>query len=663
MSIDLTEAQRSAVVHEEGPLLILAGAGTGKTRVITHRIAYLIESNRIKPSQLMAVTFARKAAVEIITRLKDLLSQPSKVNEIHIGTFHSLSGSLLRASTDATVTLQLLSEADQLGLIKEILQSLSLSGPDWRPLEVIRKISLAKGRLLSPDDLLTDNDNQLAGVYRRYQHALEKDHLLDFDDLITGLVSSWDADPNLLSRHQNRYQTILVDEFQDVNKAQYRWLQLLVAPHRNLCAVGDTDQSIYGFRGSHITIFKRFKEDYPEVRQIKLEQNFRSSQRILQAAGSVISHNANPLTCKLWSEDDSGPLLRLGRLEDDRQEAHFVVNEIEKLMGGSSHYQIYRSKETDGPEENRYGFSDFAILYRTHAQSRPLVEALSRAGIPFQLIGEKAPFDTPAAEALLSYLHYAIDTSSRKDLQIIFNLPPRGLGDKAWQLIEKEIGRGTGPWESLRLASRNLDFPVKYQAAADQLRRIIVSLQNLMLELPLWKLLEKGLEETGLRQHFSGSTSAEESYRWLFLLAGFHGDKVAMESLPAFLDDLSQWRADDFYDPRADTVSLMTLHAAKGLEFPVVFVCGLDEDLLPLSHKNQAKESLQEERRLFYMGMARARHRLILSTVMHRYLYGENRMFKHSRFLKEIPADCLEEVSLTRVQKKKPLKEKQLTLF
>jgi DNA helicase-2/ATP-dependent DNA helicase PcrA len=663
MSVALTEAQRMAIEHKEGPLLILAGAGTGKTRVITHRIAYLIETNRIKPDHLMAVTFARKAAVEMITRLKDLLTNPSKVSEIHLGTFHSLSGSLLRENIDATGIWQLLSEADQLGVIKEVLRSLSLSGPDWQPLEVIRKISLAKGRLLSPDDLSTSSNSHLAAVYRMYQHALEKDHLLDFDDVISGLVLRWNADPSLLSRHQNRYEMILVDEFQDVNEAQYRWLQLLVAPHRNLCVVGDTDQSIYGFRGSHMTIFQRFQEDFPEARQIKLEQNFRSSQCILAAASSVIAQNLNPLTCKLWSENDSGPFLRLGQLEDDQQEAHFVVTEIESLVGGSSHYQIYQRRQTDGSEEDQYGFGDFAVLYRTHAQTRPLVEALSSAGIPFQLVGEKAPFATPAVDALLSYLCYALDTSSMKDLKTIFNLPPRGLGDKAWQGFEKQVGRGIGPWESLRLASRNLDFPVRYQAAADQLRRFIVSLQNLMIELPLSTVVEKAWQETGLRYYFSKSTAAEESYSWLLLLAGLHGDKAAIETLPAFLDDLSHWRAGDFYDRRADAVALMTLHAAKGLEFPVVFICGLDQDLLPLSHKNQRNESVQEERRLFYMAMTRARHRLILSTVSRRHLYGEYRRFKPSCFVKEIPTHYLEELYLPKVRKKKSPKEKQLTLF
>ena len=663
MLAQLNEPQRLAVEHSEGPLLIIAGAGTGKTRVLTCRLAQLIEKKLVKPNQVMAVTFARKAALEMSARLKNLLSQPSRIGEIPIGTFHSLSGSLLRESTNATVKLDLLSEAKQLDLIREILRELSLSGPDWQPLDVSRKISLAKGRLLSPDDLASENQSKIATVYRIYQYTLEKNNFLDFDDLIRRLVLRWEGEPKLLSRHQRLFRTILVDEFQDVNKAQYRWLQLLAGPHRNLCVVGDTDQSIYGFRGSHITIFQRFQEDFPDTRLIKLEQNYRSSQCILEAAVEVISHNGNPFTCKLWSEGDPGSPLRLGRLADDKQEARFIVNEIDRLVGGSSHYQIYQSKEIKPPEESQYGFSDFAVLYRTHAQSRPLVEAFSSAGIPFQLVGEKVPFASQAADALLAYLGYAVDTSSSKNLQVIFNLPPRGLGDKAWQWLQGEIDQGTSSWEALRLASRNRGLPVRYQAATDLLRRAIISLQNLMAELPLAELLARSWEETGLHQYFAGAASAQESFRWLHLLAGLHGDKPAIEALAAFLDDLSQWRAGDFYDPRADAVAMMTLHAAKGLEFPVVFTCGLDQDLLPLAHKNQDQEALQEERRLFYVAMTRARHRLILSTVDRRSFYGEYRTCKPSTFIKEIPARCVEEVSPPASKKKKPPKEKQLTLF
>jgi DNA helicase-2/ATP-dependent DNA helicase PcrA len=611
----------------------------------------------------LAVTFARKAALEMASRLENLLSQPSMIGEIPIGTFHSLSGSLLRESTNATVKLELLTEAKQLNLIKEILQKLSLSGPDWQPLEVSRKMSLAKGKLLSPDDLAGDNESQLATVYRIYQHTLEKDNFLDFDDLITRLILRWEGEPKLLSRHQSLFRMVLVDEFQDVNEAQYRWLQLLAGPHRNLCVVGDTDQSIYSFRGSHIAIFQRFQEDFPEARVIKLEQNYRSSQRILHAAVNVISHNSNPLTCKLWSEGDQGSPLRLGRLGDDKQEARFIVDEIERLVGGSSHYQIYQSKDLASIEESQYGFSDFAVLYRTHAQSRSLVEAFSSAGIPFQLVGEKAPFSTPAADGLLAYLCYAMDTSSTKNLQVIFNLPPRGLGDKAWQWLDGEIDKGISSWEALRLASRNRGFPVRYQAATDLLRRAIISLQNLMVELPLMELLARAWEETGLRQYFAEGVSAQESFRWLHLLAGLHGDKPAVETLPAFLDDLSQWRAGDFFDPRADAVAMMTLHAAKGLEFPVVFICGLDQDLLPLAHKNQGQEALQEERRLFYVAMTRARHLLVLSTVDRRSFYGEYRTCKPSTFIREIPDHSLEEVSPPARKKKKIPKEKQLTLF
>ena len=660
----LNEAQRLAVEHGEGPLLILAGAGTGKTGVLTHRIAYLLDKQVVKPSQVMAVTFARKAAVEMAARLETLLSDPAMTREIRIGTFHSLSGSFLRQSTHTAVKPELLSEAGQTDIIKEILKKHSLSGPDWQPIDIIRKISLAKGRLLSPDDLTVDNDDQLARVYHLYQQILAKDQLLDFDDLISKQVFHWEAESELLARHQALFSVVLVDEFQDVNEAQYRWLLLLTESHRNLCVVGDTDQSIYSFRGSNLKIFHRFQQDFPEARVVKLEQNFRSSQRILEAAAAVISNNGNPLTCKLWSEEVAGPLLRLGRFGDEGEEARFVVGEIERLVGGSSHFQIYQGKDTYTPEDDPYGFGDFAILYRTHAQSRQLVEALSRAGIPFQLVGERAPFATQAVDVLLSYLCFATDTSSIKDLQVIYNLPPRGLGEKARHWFDEMIGKGIGPWEVLRQASRNLDLPVRHQAATDLLRRTIVALQKLIINLPLSQVLEKAWYETGLCQHFQTSgTSAQESFSWLHLLAGFHGDKPAVETLPAFLDDLSQWRAGDFFDPRADAVALMTLHAAKGLEFPVVVICGLEQDLLPWTHRNQTEESLQEERRLFYVAMTRARHLLALSTTNRRFLYGENRTCKPSIFLQEIPDHCLEEVSLPSKKKKKPPKEKQLTLF
>jgi len=643
--------------------LILAGAGTGKTRIITHRVARLIEKGSVLPHQVMAVTFTRKAAAEMAGRLETLLGEPTATRKVRLGTFHALSAALLRESAETQLEFEILPESGQLEIIKTILREQSLSSPEWQPSETLRKISLAKSQLLSPKDLILDCHGQLATVYRQYQRRLQERHLLDFDDLIFTLVRRWEESPQLLSRHQGLFRTIVVDEFQDVNEAQYRWLQLLTSPHRNLCVVGDTDQSIYGFRGSNVKIFHRFQQDYPDAVVIKLERSFRSTQHILTAAGGVISHNANPLTCKLWSDKDPGPLVRSGRLADESEEGRFVVAEIERLVGGSSHYRIYQSGDADTPEEAECGFGDFAVLYRTHAQSRPLAEALARAGIPYQLVGEKPPYVNPAADALLSYLSFAMDTSSVRDLQVIFNLPPRGLGEKARQWLDLEIGKGMPPWRILRLASRNPELPVRHQAAMDSLHRTIGSLQSKLARMRLPEALSTGWEDTGLRQHFQESGDlAAESFRWLHILAAMHGDKPAIEALTAFMEDLSQWRAGDFFDPRADAVTLMTMHAAKGLEFPVVFVCGVDENLLPLAHKNQGEEALQEERRLFYVAMTRARHRLVLSSVNRRYLYGEQCTSQPSQFIKEIPAHCLEEVPLTTV-KKKPPREKQLTLF
>jgi DNA helicase-2/ATP-dependent DNA helicase PcrA len=664
MTADLNEAQQRAVGHGEGPLLILAGAGTGKTRVLIHRVAHLIRVRHVPPGRIMAVTFTRKAAEEMKTRLAGLLENGVDAREVRIGTFHALSGSLLRETQGGRPVGELIPEAVQLDLLKEIMTGQELSGPAWHPLEVLRRISLAKGRMLAPDAPDFAQDAAFASVYGAYQHNLRDRNLLDFDDLIGALLERWQTDRPTLSHHQRAFSHILVDEFQDVNDAQYQWLQLL-ASHRNLTVVGDSDQSIYAFRGSHVGIFQRFQEDFPEARVVKLEQNYRSSQNILGAATAVIARNQNPLTCRLGSEQAPGPRLRLSRLADESQEAAFVIGEIERLLGGSSHYQLYRGRGGETGDEARYGFADIAVIYRTHAQSRPLVEGLSRGGIPFQVVGERVPFATAAADVLLAYLRFAADSSNAQDLQTIYNVPPRGLGEVAQQWLGEQIDKGIGPLEILWQGSKNLRLPVSHQAAMDRLRRIVTSLQSLVAGRPLPAVLEAALGETGLRDYVeaSGSASARESFRWLLLLAGSYDKRPALTTLPAFLQDLAQWRAGDFFDPRADAVALMTLHAAKGLEFPVVFIPGVDQDLLPLTRKGQGAEALEEERRLFYVAMTRARDLLILTTARRRFLFGEVREAQASPFIRDIPADLLEEITPGPDRKRKGPKEKQLPLF
>jgi ATP-dependent DNA helicase UvrD/PcrA len=665
MTAELNEAQQRAVEHGEGPLLVLAGAGTGKTRVLTHRVAHLIRVRQVPPGRVMAVTFTRKAAEEMKTRLAGLFGDGVDVRDVRIGTFHALSASLLRETQGGRPMGELIPEAAQLDILKEIMADQGLTGPVWHPLEVLRRISLAKGRVLAPDAPELAQDPAFVRVYEAYRHSLRDRNLLDFDDLIGALLERWQTDRPTLAHHQRASSHILVDEFQDVNDAQYQWLKLL-ASHRNLTVVGDSDQSIYAFRGSHVGIFQRFQEDFPEAREMRLEQNYRSSQNILAAAAAVIGRNQNPLTCRLWSDQLPGARLRLSRLADDTQEAAFVIGEIERLVGGSSHYQLYRDRGGEAAEEARYGFADIAVLYRTHAQNRRFMDALSRAGIPLQVVGERAPFATAAADVLLAYLRFAADSSSVRDLQAIFNVPPRGLGEAAQQWLGEQIDKGIGPLEILWQGSKSLKLPVSHQAAMDRLRRIITSLQSLVAGRPLPAVLEAALAETGLREYVDagGSESARESFRWLHILAGSYDKRPALATLPAFLQDLAQWRAGDFFDPRADAVALMTLHAAKGLEFPVVFISGVDQDLLPLTRKDQGPEALQEERRLFYVAMTRARDLLLLTTARRRFLFGEVREAQASPFIGEIPPDLVEEASTTTgSRKKKGPKAKQLPLF
>jgi DNA helicase-2/ATP-dependent DNA helicase PcrA len=664
MTAHLNEAQQRAVEHGEGPLLILAGAGTGKTRVLIDRVAHLVRVRQVPPGRVMAVTFTRKAAEEMKTRLAGLFGNGVDARDVRIGTFHALSGSLLRETQGGRPVGEIIPEAAQLDILKEIMTGQELGGPAWHPLEVLRRISLAKGRLLGPDAPDFEQDPAFASVYRAYQHILKDRHVLDFDDLIGALVERWQTDRPTLAHHQRAFSHILVDEFQDVNDAQYQWLKLL-ASHRNLTVVGDSDQSIYAFRGSHVGIFQQFQEDFPEARLVKLEQNHRSSQNILAAASAVIARNQNPLTCRLRTEQAPGPRLRLSRLADETQEAAFVIGEIERLLGGSSHYQLYRGRGGEADDEARYGFADIAVLYRTHAQSRPLVEALSRGGIPFQVVGERAPFATPVADVLLAYLRFAADSSNVRDLQTIYNVPPRGLGEAAQQWLGEQIAKGIGPLEILWQGSKSVKLPVSHQAAMDRLRRIITSLQSLVAGRPLPAVLEAALAETGLRDHVkaTGGESALESFRWLLILAGSYDKRPALTTLPAFLQDLAQWRAGDFFDPRADAVALMTLHAAKGLEFPVVFIPGVDRDLLPLTRKGRGPEALEEERRLFYVAMTRARDLLVLTTARRRFLFGEVREAQASPFIGEIPAELLEETAAAPGRRRKGPKEKQLPLF
>jgi DNA helicase-2/ATP-dependent DNA helicase PcrA len=660
----LSNAQRLAVEHGEGPLLLLAGAGTGKTRALGHRIAYLVERRYVEPAQVMAVTFTRKAALEMASRLATLLPEPHRARQLRIGTFHALSGWLLRRSLGSAVTPELIPENAQVTLIRALLQEHGLSGAHWQPQEVLRRISLAKGRLLSPEDLPPDNDGRFADVYRHYQRRLREHSLLDFDDLISLMIQRWQEAPELLASHRGLFAHVLVDEFQDINEAQYCWLRLLTAAHRNLWVVGDADQSIYAFRGSEVTIFQRFQEDFPEAPVVKLEENYRCSQHILHAATALIAHNNNPLTCRLWSTKHPGPLVRLGRVADEGQEARFVVGEIERLLGGSSHFQLYRGRSSVAPEEGEYAFCDFAVLYRTHAQSHALVEAFSRVGIPFQVVGEKAPFASRATEALLSYLRLALNPASSGDLRTVFNLPPRGLGQTAQQWLAEQLQKGVDPGEILPAASQNLELPARLRTGIDRLWKVVVTLRDLMANRPLPEVLKGALDHTGLAEKVrEGGTSASESFEWLLLLAGTHGEKPAVDTLSAFLQDLAQWRAGDFLDPRADAVALMTLHAAKGLEFPVVFVCGLDSELLPLMHKDQGTKALEEERRLCYVAMTRASQLLVLTTARRRFLYGEVRRKEPSPFIREIPAACVEDAAVSVPPGAKAGKKRQLTLF
>jgi len=504
---------------------------------------------------------------------------------------------------------------------------------------------------------------EFAAVYGAYEEVLREKRRCDFDDLILLLLRWWQRQPAVLAAQQGRFAAILVDEFQDVNYAQYQWIKLLGERHRQLWVVGDADQSIYGFRGSHVTIFHRFLEDFADATVVKLEDNFRSTSTIVQAATAVIGCNHNPLSCQLRTDNPTGPPLHLLEVADEHQEAAVVVGEIQRLVGGSSHQQLRRDREDPLAGEKDYAFGEMVVLYRTRAQSRPLAVACRRAGIPFQVVGEKPPFENEVTRALLGYLGIALAPEQTFDLQPVFDLPPRGFGERGHQWLASRLDATRDAWDLLAAARHDPELPVEQQAAADQVYRICLRLRELASRLSLRDLCKSAMEITGLAEHCQADSKVIEGVSSLLILAQFFGSRPAAGVYGRFAADLALWRRGDFYDRRADAVSLMTLHAAKGLEFPVVFVCGLEDGLLPYRRPGDQSCDLEEERRLFYVGLTRAREVLYLTTAAARQLYGERRRQRPSPFVAEIPKQYLQRRQVRKKRGSRDPQPTQMSLF
>ena len=638
---DLNLQQRQAVTAPSGPVLVLAGPGSGKTRVLTHRIAYLANQMGIAPYKILAVTFTNKAAREMENRLGKILDR--SVQGIWLGTFHAICARLLRreqANLPFTSNFVIFDDDDQNTLIKRALKDLNLDEKLYKPAGVRSAISTAKNSLIQPKDYPTGNyrDEVIARLYQSYQQLLITNNAVDFDDLLLYAWKLLEENPAVRESYARRFEWVLVDEFQDTNRVQYELLRHLTSIHKNLFVVGDEDQSIYRWRGADYHNVLRFEEDYPGSLKILLEQNYRSTQRVLDAAKAVIDHNTfrTPKRLKSQPEHGQGEKLSLYEAVDDSGEAAHVVETIQS--------EVAHKRARPG---------DFAVMYRTNAQSRLLEEAFLRAGMPYRLVGAQRFYGRREIKDIISYLRLVQNPNDEVSLGRVINVPPRGLGDKAQVSLHlaAQGARMSAGRVLMDLAGRGKDSPhwEPLGRAASLLAKVGMLLQgwnDQMGVLPLPELFDRILNETGYREHIDdGSDEGRE--RWenvqeLRRLAFEYQER----GLTAFLENLALVSDQDTVPEEAEAPTLLTLHAAKGLEFPLVFITGLDDGMLPHSRSLDDPEEMAEERRLFYVGLTRAKKRVFLVRAAQRNTYGSFQDSTPSRFLEDIPDEMIQTSSL-----------------
>jgi DNA helicase-2/ATP-dependent DNA helicase PcrA len=637
--IDLNPPQREAVLHTEGPLLILAGAGSGKTRVITHRIAYLIGECHIRPWNVLAVTFTNKAAEEMRERVARLLGAEG-VN-VWVGTFHATCVKILRKNAqhlDLRSSFVIYDEGDQLALLRGCLKELDLGERVIHPRVVRAKISRAKNDLLTPAGFASQAadylEERVARIYYRYQAALQRNGALDFDDLLMETVRLFVERPLVLSAYQELWRYLMVDEYQDTNHAQYRLIRLLAERHQNLAVVGDDDQSIYRWRGADLANILDFERDYPSCKVIRLEQNYRSTQRILEAASSVIARNRGRKVKRLWTENEVGELVGFCHARDEGDEATFIMETIRHLA-----------------VQEGYDFDDFAVFYRVNAQSRVLEDALRRAVVPYAIVGGLRFYERKEIRDLVAYLRLIANPADSVSFLRVVNVPARGIGRGTLDRVsELAAARGLSLWEACReiekegfLAARQMKALLEFQALIE---RFIARLH----ETPVPDLVSVLLQETGYSAELEQEGTPEalsriENLQELISAALDFVQRSEDTTLQAFLDMVALLtNVDEGMRDTRGRVTLMTLHMAKGLEFPVVFIAGMEEGVFPHGRAYTDPEELEEERRLCYVGVTRAKKRLFLTAAVQRRLYGGESFNLPSRFLEEITPHLLERI-------------------
>ena len=643
----LNPAQREAVSAPQGNMLVLAGAGSGKTRVLVHRIAWLMQAEGLSPYAVLAVTFTNKASREMRTRLEALLGL--SLRNVWVGTFHSISHRLLRTHwQDARLPqhFQIIDSDDQLRLIKRLLKEHQIDDERYPPRQVQYFISGCKEEGLRPHQVDVQGDAymaQMVVLYERYQLTCERGGLVDFGELLLRSLELLRDTPALLAHYRERFAHVLVDEFQDTNTLQYAWLKLLTGMQTPMTVVGDDDQSIYGWRGAKIENIRRFEQEFPATRTVRLEQNYRSTSVILDAANALIDHNAGRMGKELWTAGERGEPISVYAGFNDLDEARFIVDTIKEKVDEGCRRQ------------------DVAILYRSNAQSRVLEETLIRQGMPYRIYGGQRFYERLEIKNALAYLRLLLNRDDDASLERIINVPARGIGTRTVELLREHARMAeVSLWQALHDGLSNGAFKGRAGSALQAFANLVEGLDNATAGMALHEIIAYGIEASGLIEHHrsekgeKGQARVENLEELINAARGFtQGDVFdppeageGMVALEAFLAEAALNAGEHEADEFEDSVQLMTLHSAKGLEFPVVFIAGVEEGLFP--HKMSLEEPgrLEEERRLCYVGVTRAMRKLYLTHAEIRRLHGKETFQRPSRFLREIPAEYLEEVRL-----------------
>ena len=631
----LNNKQKEAVLATEGPCLVIAGAGSGKTKVLTHKIAYLMSEMYVKPWNILAITFTNKAANEMKERVEKLVGDAAK--DMWIGTFHSICVRILRKYIDRLGydhSFLIFDTSDQKTLVKECMKSLKIDDKMFTDRSIMSEISNAKNEMLEPKAYQTKYAGEyrkeiIGKVYEMYQQKLKENNAVDFDDLINHTIKILTENPDALEYYSDKFKYVLVDEYQDTNKAQFTLVTLLASKYGNITVVGDNDQGIYSFRGADITNILNFEKDFPGAKLIKLEQNYRCTGNILKAANAVIKHNENKYEKKLWTENDEGALPTIHKADDEYDEGRFIVQEINHLR-----------------REEYMKYSDFTVLYRMNSQSRAIEEILRREGIPYKIVGGLKFYERKEIKDIISYLRLIYNFSDNISLRRIINEPKRGIGKTSIDNIG-EISEQTG-LSMFDIIKHAEDYGLnRVKANSMEFIQTIEYLRSKIEELSISDLIKETLDKTGYMKalELENTTEAEsriENLEEFLTVAIEFEEEEAENTLADFLEGITLSSDIDGMEDSEDSVTLMTLHSAKGLEFPVVFLVGLEEGIFPGNKSIGEPKELEEERRLFYVGITRAKQFLYLTCAKRRTIFGSTSYNAISRFVEEIPSDLLD---------------------